>query len=176
MFLCVLGVVKHINYKLLVFPHFWRGCIAKKYFLSKGEYKVRLVVIDAQGGGLGKALIERIKKVCPGTKVLAVGTNAVATAALLKAGADAAATGENAVCYNCGKADIIMGGTGIMCANAMMGEISPKMARAVAESEAVKLLIPLNRCKLRICGLKDLSIPEKIEQAVQELKEMLAEC
>ena len=106
----------------------------------------RLVVMDGQGGGVGRALIERLRAGGYEGFVLAVGTNAAATAAMVKAGASAGATGEYAVVYNAARADVLAGG--------MMGEFSPAMARAVAESPAQKVLVPVSRCGVQVAGLE----------------------
>ena len=107
---------------------------------------MRLVVIDGQGGGVGKSLVAAVKRLAPEQTVIAVGTNAQATAAMLRAGADMGATGENAIRYQCGRADVIAGVTGLLNANAMLGEISPAIAASVSLSEAKKVLVPLERC------------------------------
>lgn len=126
---------------------------------------MKIVVIDGQGGGMGRALVEKIREAAPEAEILAVGANAMATAAMLRAGASAGATGENAVVYNCAKADVIAGATGILLANGMHGEISPRMAQAVSGSEAMKFLIPTERCSLRIMGVK----PQPLDAAAQEV-------
>ena len=105
---------------------------------------MRLLVIDGQGGGVGKSLITAVKRLAPEQEVIAGGTNAQATAAMLRAGADLGATGESAIRYQCRRADVIAGVTGILHANAMLGEISPAIAAAVSLSEAQKVLVPLS--------------------------------
>lgn len=132
-----------------------------------------VLVVDGQGGGVGKALIEELKEELKGmdVNILAVGTNTAATTAMRKAGADAVATGENAVIYNAGRADIIVGSMGIIAANAMMGELSPAMAAAIASSNALKVLIPNNRCRLMVSGVADEPIQERIIKAVGMVKE-----
>ena len=114
----------------------------------------RLVVMDGQGGGVGRALIERLRAGGYEDFVLAVGTNAAATAAMVKAGASAGATGEYAVVYNAARADVLAGPIGIVLAGGMMGEFSPAMARAVAESPAQKVLVPVSRCGVQVAGLE----------------------
>jgi len=136
---------------------------------------LKILVVDGQGGGLGKALVEKLRTAKLAAEIIGVGTNSIATGALLKAGVDAAATGENAVIYNAGRADIIVGGAGILCANAMLGEITPAMAAAISQSEAVKLLIPLNRCKLKVCGVTEQPLPIRLDQAVAEIRQMIAD-
>ena len=128
-----------------------------------------IVVIDGQGGGLGKAIVEKIKKAALNVKIVGIGTNTAATSAMLKAGADEAATGENPVIYNAGYADYIIGGLGIISANSMFGEISPAMANAVSSSRAMKLLIPLNKCNLFVVGVLDNGISEKIDEAISKI-------
>jgi hypothetical protein len=117
---------------------------------------MKILIIDGMGGGIGKAVIERIRAAA-GDKhqLLAIGTNAIATTAMHRAGAHQAATGENAVIYNSGRSDIIIGSIGIAFANAMLGEISPAMAAAVSSSGALKILIPTSKCNAVIPGLKD---------------------
>lgn len=107
---------------------------------------MKIVVVDGQGGGLGRLLVSMLKQALPGQAIIAVGANAMATSAMLRAGADAGATGENAVCYNCRDADILLGPSGIAIANAMLGEISPAMADAVQQSPARRFLLPMDQC------------------------------
>ena len=111
---------------------------------------MKILVIDGQGGKMGAALTDQIKKNMPDAEVVAVGTNSLATSAMLRAGADAAATGENPVVVNCTWADVIVGPIGIILANALWGEITPKMAAAVSECVAKKILIPVNRCSVSV--------------------------
>lgn len=109
-----------------------------------------VVVVDGHGGGMGKALVGRIKERLPQVHVRALGTNSAATEAMLKGGADDGATGENAVIFNVARADFVAGSVAILMANGLMGEISPRMAQAVGDSPAIKVLIPANRCGIRI--------------------------
>ena len=128
---------------------------------------MKIVVVDGQGGGIGKSLVEKLRACLGDSAVItALGTNALATAAMLKAGANDGATGENAVAINAASADIITGSIGIIAANSMLGELTPKMAAAIASSEAQKVLIPLNRCNLHVSGTKNISLPEYIDGAV----------
>ena len=133
----------------------------------KGGTLLKLIVIDGQGGGVGRSLITALISRMPDQPVIALGTNAQATAAMLKAGADAAATGESAIRYQCKTADIILGVTGILHANAMMGEISPGIAAAVSLSEGQKILIPLERCGLNIAGVGKQPLDSLIRQAAE---------
>ncbi len=134
-------------------------------------------VIDGQGGGIGRSLIERLRAELPQAQIVAVGSNAMATASMLKAGATAGATGENAVVYCCGRAreqDVIAGPIGIVLANAMLGELTPKMAQAVSESRAYKVLIPApaSRSHALIAGVEEKTLAQYLEDAVTILKGM----
>lgn len=128
-----------------------------------------VLIIDGQGGRIGKLLIEGIKAARPDAELLAVGTNSIATTAMLKAGADRGATGENAVIVNCRQADVIAGPLGIVVADALMGEISPAMAVAVGQSRALKLLIPINLCDNVVVGAAERPIKELIALAVERV-------
>jgi hypothetical protein len=137
---------------------------------STGEKRMKtILVIDGQGGRIGRLLIEGIKAGVPNAEVLAVGTNSIATAAMLKAGAERGATGENAVIVNCRRADVIAGPLGIVVADSLMGEISRAMAAAVGQSAAVKVLIPINLCNNIVVGAKDRPIRELLALAVAEI-------
>ena len=131
-----------------------------------------ILIIDAQGGGAGRQLVGLIKKELPGHLVWAVGTNAAATAAMLKAGADRAATGENAVLVGCRSADVIVGPIGIVIADALYGEISPAMAAAVGSSRAKRILLPFDQCDNIIPGYPDYSMAAKLQAAVDALKRL----
>lgn len=131
---------------------------------------MRILVIDAQGGGIGKQLIAEIKQELPEAKITAVGTNSNATAVMLKSGADEAATGENSVVVCAKNADVIVGPIGIVIADALLGEITPKMALAVAQSNAVRVLIPFNHCDNYIAGVSDLNTKTLINDAVRKIK------
>ncbi|MDR0905488.1 MAG: DUF3842 family protein [Oscillospiraceae bacterium] len=129
---------------------------------------MRIAVIDGQGGGIGKSIVEKLKKELPDAEILALGTNAIATATMLKAGADEGATGENAVVVNAPKVDLIVGVIGIISANAMLGELTPAIARAVSESPAQKILLPLNRCGIEVVGTpKSASLPFLTDELVK---------
>ena len=133
---------------------------------------MRIAVIDGQGGGIGKSLVDKLRKgLSEETEIIALGTNSTATSAMLKAGANEGATGENAIVYNSGKVDLIVGVIGIIMANSMMGELTHGMARAISESAARKVLIPLNRCGVDIVGVRNEPLPHQIEQAVALIKE-----
>ena len=134
---------------------------------------MKILVMDAQGGGLGKQIVSSVKKDYPDVYIMAVGTNTMATSAMLKAGADEAATGENAVRVASRKADVIIGPVGIVVADAMLGEITPDMAKAVAQADAKRILVPYNNCDNYIVGVSDAGIGKLVEEAVEYLKKML---
>lgn len=116
--------------------------------MMRGELLV--AVVDGQGGGMGRGLVEAVKKKWPSLHVRALGTNSLATAAMLRAGADDGATGENAVAFNARRADILLGPIGVLTPNGLLGEVSPRMAEAIGGSEAVKILLPSQRCSIRL--------------------------
>ncbi len=133
---------------------------------------VNVLVIDGQGGGLGRQLVAAISAQCPEIRLTAVGTNSLAANAMLKAGAQRAATGENAVVVNSRRADIIVGPIGIVIADALLGEITPAMAAAVCQSNATRVLIPVNHCENYIVGVPDQPISSLVAAAVQKVKEL----
>ncbi len=130
---------------------------------------MNILVIDAQGGGIGKQLVSALKSNFPAARIVAVGTNTIATTAMLKAGADDAATGENAVVVNSRRADVIAGPVGIVIADALLGEVTPLMAKAVAQSNARRILIPINHCDNIVVGVGDLNIGKLIRDVVEEI-------
>ena len=134
---------------------------------------MKVVVIDGQSGRMGQLFIERAKSASLPCQIMAVGTNAIATSAMLKAGADNGATGENPVLVSCRTADIIVGPIGILAADSLMGEISPAMAVAVGQSPARKLLLPVNQCNNIVAGVPNLSLGKLMDEAVELLKSML---
>lgn len=132
---------------------------------------MKIAVIDGQGGGIGKAIVEKLRReLSENIEIVALGTNAVATMQMLKAGANEGASGENAVVCNVAKVDIIVGVVGIIVSNSMMGELTPKMARSISQSAAKKILIPLNRCNIDIVGVKSEPLPHYIDEAVNMIK------
>ena len=130
---------------------------------------MRILVIDGQGGGMGKALIAQLKLRLPQARILAVGTNSIAASVMKKAGADIVATGENAVKVNARNADVITGPVGIIAADSLYGEISGEMANAVARSAAVKVLVPFNHCGLLIAGSRDMTPAKLLDDAVEKI-------
>jgi lysophospholipase L1-like esterase len=128
---------------------------------------MKTLIIDGQGGGLGRAITAALRQAVPDLALIALGTNAIATTAMLKAGAQQGATGESAIRWQCRDAGLILGPTGLLTAGALLGEISPAIAAAVGESPAHKLLIPSDRCNVQVIGVK----PQSMDDAVRELVE-----
>jgi hypothetical protein len=133
---------------------------------------LNILVIDGQGGKIGKYVIEGIRAAEIKAEITAVGTNSISTSAMLKAGADAGATGENSVLVCSKQCDVIIGPIGIVIADALLGEVTPAMATAVGQSRAKKLLIPINLCHNFIVGVADLSLSTLIKSVITELKEL----
>lgn len=134
---------------------------------------IRVAVVDGQGGGIGATIIEKLKAKKLNIVIQALGTNSSATKNMLKAGADEAATGENAIVYNVKDADIVMGVVAILMPNAMMGELSPKMSEAVGSSHAMKILIPLARCNIRIAMPGEYNMQQCVEYGVEQVEDYL---
>lgn len=128
---------------------------------------MKIVIIDGQGGRMGAALASAVKAALPESAVVAVGTNSIATSAMLKSGADCGATGENAVVVNCRGADLIMGPLGVLMADALMGEVTPAMAVAVGQSAAYKVLVPTGRCGVTVVGAGELPLARAVEKAAE---------
>lgn len=133
----------------------------------------RILIIDGQGGGIGRLLTQSIKTEFPEVTVASVGTNVMATQAMIKAGADEAATGENAVLVGCRKADIITGPIGIIIADALMGEITPNMAVAVGQADAVRILLPVNQCDNIVVGIENNTISSLIKGCMDQIRNYL---
>lgn len=132
----------------------------------------KVLVIDGQGGGLGRQLVSALAAACPEAELTAVGTNSLAANAMLKAGASRAATGENAVVVNCRRADVIVGPIGIVITDALLGEITPAMAAAVCQSGAKRVLVPINHCENYVVGVPDQPISQLVAAAAQKVKEL----
>ncbi len=130
---------------------------------------MKIVVIDGQGGSVGRMLIERLLKKVPDAYIVAIGTNSIATATMLKAGVKLGATGENATIVNARDADYIVGPMGIVIADSMLGEITPGMAVAVGSSPAKKILIPSLKCNNYVVGTKEISLDKLVDLAVEEI-------
>ena len=131
---------------------------------------MNVLVIDGQGGGLGKQLVAVLRTQCPEARLTAVGTNSLAANAMRKAGALRAATGENAVAVNCRSADIIVGPIGIVIADALLGEITPAMAAAVCQSGAKRVLVPINHCENYVVGVPEQPVSQLVSAAAQKVK------
>ena len=135
---------------------------------------MNILIIDGQGGGVGRQLVESIKKSFPDCVLTAVGTNTLATQAMLKGGADHSATGENAVLVGCRHADIIIGPIGIAIADSLWGEITPAMAQAVGQADALRILLPMNLCDNYIAGVRKSSVGSLIEDALEKVASVLS--
>ena len=136
---------------------------------------MRIIVIDGQGGGIGRSLVELLAQRFPEAEIGAVGPNTVATETMLKGGPSFAATGENAVIFNATEADIIIGPAGIIMANAMHGEISPAIAMAISSSKARVVLIPMNHCRAYIAGVEEKKVAEYLLDAMDIVSRLAAE-
>ena len=134
---------------------------------------MRIIVIDGQGGNIGKQLVKNIRDEFPDVDIRAIGTNSTATANMLKGGANEAATGENALIVACRDADLIIGPIGIAVADSLLGEVSARMAAAVGQSSAKKILIPLNKCDILIPGLRDKSTSEVLADALNMIRAIM---
>lgn len=137
------------------------------------QEQIIVLVIDGQGGGVGRALVERVKAKYPDLHVRALGTNTQATSAMLKGGADEGATGENAVVYNAPRAQVIMGPVAILAANSLLGEVTPAMAAAVGTSDALKILLPSQRCRIQLPIGAMQPIQKYVNEAVNMLRDEL---
>ena len=134
---------------------------------------MKLVVIDGQSGRMGQLFIERVRAAGLPCEITAIGTNAIATAAMLKAGAQQGATGENPVLVACRTADIIAGPIGILSADSLLGEITPSMAVAIGQSGAKKLLLPVNQCSNLVAGVPAMTLKELMDKALELLTSLL---
>lgn len=134
---------------------------------------MKTLVIDGQGGQLGSQLIKAIRNKYDDMYIMAVGTNATATASMMKAGANQGATGENPVIVASRKADVIIGPIGIVIADALLGEITSKMAVAIGQSDATKILIPINKCENLVAGVQNLTTTALIEDTLKKLQDVI---
>jgi len=130
---------------------------------------MRVAVVDGQGGGIGKLIVEQLRKRLPDLDIIALGTNALATGAMLKAGATEGACGEAAICYNADRVDIIVGSLAIVTVYGMLGEITPQMAAAIAGSKAEKLLLPVIKGNIHLLGVNRVPLPHHVETLVNEI-------
>ncbi|MEG0875274.1 MAG: DUF3842 family protein [Clostridiales bacterium] len=132
---------------------------------------MKIAVIDGQGGGIGKHITEKLRRfVAEDTEIIALGTNALATAAMLKAGANEGATGENAIVHMVENVDVVVGVVSILVANSMLGEVTPKIAVAIGSADARKFLLPVNRNAIEIVGVLKEPLPHQIDKLVQLVK------
>ncbi len=135
---------------------------------------MKLMVMDGQGGGIGATIIKGLRhSIGADLEILALGTNSIATSRMMKAGANRGGTGENAIICTSQVVDLIIGPLGILVANAMMGEVTPKMASAVSSSKAKKVLIPLTQEKIKIVGVSDEPLPHLVNQLIKTVKEII---
>lgn len=134
---------------------------------------MKVVVIDGQGGRLGQMVVEAISKEGINCNLIAIGTNSIATSAMLKGGAQQGATGENPVIVACRDADVIIGPIGIVAADSLLGEVTPAMAVAIGQSKAVKLLIPVSHCLNQVIGVRALTMSELVKLTIERLKELV---
>ncbi|MEA4853297.1 MAG: DUF3842 family protein [Christensenella sp.] len=131
-----------------------------------------VLVIDGQGGGMGRSIVEHISAEVPEAELVVVGTNAAATANMLRGGKAQGATGENAVLYNCSRADVVVGPIGVFFANSMLGEVTPAMAQALAVCRAEKIAIPVSKCHINIVGMVEAPLSSYIDEAVRIIKNL----
>lgn len=134
---------------------------------------MRVAVIDGQGGGIGKHIVEQLRKRMPDLEILALGTNALATGAMLRAGATEGASGESAICFNVDRVDFILGSVAIITTYGMLGEITAAMATAISSSRAEKLLVPIQRNNVTIIGTIRMPLPHQVEVLVNEVEQRI---
>lgn len=131
---------------------------------------MRVAVIDGQGGGIGRHIVEQLRKRIPNLEILALGTNALATGAMLRAGATEGASGESAICFNVNRVDLIVGSIAIMMVNGLLGEVTAPMAAAISTSSADKLLLPIQRENVQIVGVPKAPLPHQVEALVSDIE------
>ncbi|HWP95655.1 MAG TPA: DUF3842 family protein [Syntrophomonadaceae bacterium] len=133
---------------------------------------MKIAVVDGQGGGIGRIIVEKLRQeLDQKCSIIGLGTNAVAASVMLRAGANEGASGENAVIFSAPRMDLIVGSVAVIAANSFSGELSPKMAEAIASSPAFKILLPLNRCGISIAGVADDPLPIQVDQMVVQVKD-----
>ena len=134
---------------------------------------MKIAVVDGQGGGIGRIIVEKLRhELGSAVQIMGLGTNAVASSVMLKAGANEGASGENAVIYNVQRVDCIVGSVAIIAANSFAGELSPRMAETIATVDAVKILIPINKAGIQITGTIIESLPIQVDQLVERVREL----
>jgi NAD(P)-dependent dehydrogenase (short-subunit alcohol dehydrogenase family) len=140
---------------------------------KNGGESLKIAVVDGQGGGIGRIIVEKLRHELGSTvQIVGLGTNAVASSVMLKAGANEGASGENAVVYNVQRVDCIVGSVAIIAANSFAGELSPRMAEAIATVDAVKILIPINKAGIQITGTIIESLPIQVDQLIERVHEL----
>jgi NAD(P)-dependent dehydrogenase (short-subunit alcohol dehydrogenase family) len=140
---------------------------------SGGEI-LKIAVVDGQGGGIGRLIVEKLRQETgPACHIIGLGTNAIATSMMLKAGANEGASGQNAIVFSVGKVDIIVGSVAVLAANSYSGELTARMAEAIASADAVKILIPLNKCGIEISGVIEEPLPVQVDHLVNQVKNIL---
>lgn len=134
---------------------------------------MKVAVVDGQGGGIGRIIVEKLRQeMRDDCHIIGLGTNAVATSLMLRAGANEGASGENAVAYCVAKVDVIVGSIAIIAANSFSGELTPRMAEAIASADATKVLIPLNRCGIEVSGVVDEPLPLQVAHLVSRVRQI----
>ncbi len=133
-----------------------------------------IVIVDGKGGGIGCAIAKKISSMKGDVKIIALGTNSHATLNMIKGGAHDGASGENAICHMVGNADLVVGPIAIVVADAMMGEITPKMAEAIASSKAEKLLLPTQKCGLQVLGIASMTMTEMLDLIPAQVKKQIS--
>lgn len=136
---------------------------------------MKILVLDGQGGKMGKTVVEHLKASFPEQELIAIGTNSIATSTMLKAGADKGATGENPIVYNSADADIIIGPIGMIVANSLLGEVTPRIAAAVGGCRAAKILIPSSKCNSYVVSTQNLNLSEYVSLVVAKAREIISE-
>ncbi|MHB1653375.1 MAG: DUF3842 family protein [Desulfitobacteriaceae bacterium] len=132
---------------------------------------MKVAVIDGQGGGIGKHIVEQLRKRIPDLEILALGTNALATGAMLRAGATEGASGESAICFNVNRVDLIVGSVAITMVYGLLGEITVAVATAISGSQTPKILLPIQRGNIQIVGVLKIPLPHQIEALVEEIEQ-----
>lgn len=137
---------------------------------------MKIAVVDGQGGGIGRLIVEKLRReLGQSCSIIGLGTNAVATSVMLRAGANEGASGENALVFSLNEVDIIVGSISIIAANSYCGELTPRMAEAVATARAIKVLIPMNRYGIEISCTNDEPLPIQVDHLVSRVKQLCDE-